>query len=85
MSPLTLRFQLPPTLMLCVGAGRWQPCIHQARVDVGAAGDVEICAFNGLEGEARRIVFDQAKRFLIAIAGGASRLPQEVSPQSSAR
>lgn len=36
---------------------------------------VEICAFNGSEIEARRIVFEQTKRFLIAIAGGARKLP----------
>ena len=73
---LILRFRLPVALQLCVLAGRWQPCIHQARVDVGNEGDVEIGAFNPWsETESRRIVFDQAQRFLIAIAGGRARLP----------
>jgi len=73
---LTLRFRLPPTLQLCVGPGRWQPCIHQARVDVGEEGDVEIRVYNEWsEIEARRIAFEQCKRFLAAIACGASKLP----------
>jgi len=72
---IILRFRLPPALVLGVPPGRWQPCIHQARVDVGEDYDVEIRAFNGSEREARRIVFEQAKRFLIAIAGGAGKLP----------
>lgn len=72
----TFRFALPPSLRLTVGVGRWTgPCIHQARVDVGEDGAVFIQAFNGSEIEARRIVFEQAKRFLIAIAGGARKLP----------
>ncbi len=72
---ITLRFRLPPPLVLGVAPGRWQPCIHQARVDVGEDYDVEIRAFNGSEREARRIVFEQAKRFLVAIAGGERKLP----------
>jgi hypothetical protein len=73
---LMLRFRLPVTLQLCVGPGRWQPCIHKARVDVGDEGDVEIRVYEPRsEVEARRIAFDQARRFLIAIAGGASKLP----------
>jgi hypothetical protein len=39
--------------------------------------EVQIRGFNGSLVEARRIVFDQAKRFLIAIAGGADKLPRE--------
>jgi hypothetical protein len=76
---LTLRFGLPPALKLCVPAGRWQPCIHKARVDVGESHDVEIRIFSAdwSEIEARRIAFDQAQRFLIAIAGGRARLPRE--------
>lgn len=74
---LTLRFRLPVALQLCVPAGRWQPCIHKARVDIGEAGDVEIRIFScdWSETEARRIAFDQAQRFLIAIAGGRAKLP----------
>lgn len=72
-----LRFQLPRSLALCVGDGRWRPCIHQARVDVGEGGIVEIRSFNPLESEARRIVFDQLRRFLTAIAGGRTKLPIE--------
>ncbi|MGD0333910.1 MAG: hypothetical protein ABSA90_11735 [Xanthobacteraceae bacterium] len=74
----TFRFRLPPALALCVPPGRWiGPCIHQARVDVGEDATVEIRAFNGSELEARRIVFEQTRRFLIAIAGGARRLPRD--------
>lgn len=74
----TFRFALPPSLRLTIGPGRWiGPCIHQARVDVGEDAIVEIRAFNGSEIAARRIVFEQTKRFLIAIAGGARRLPKE--------
>ena len=73
---LTLRFRLPATLQLCVGPGRWQPCIHKARVDVGEEAEVEIRVYEKWsEVEARRIAFDQARRFLIAIAGGARNLP----------
>ncbi len=73
---LTFRFRLPPALALCAPPGRWiGPCIHQARVDVVENATVEIRAFNGSEVAARRIVFEQTKRFLIAIAGGARRLP----------
>jgi hypothetical protein len=74
---LTFRFRLPPALQLTVGPGRWINCIHQARVDVGEDAVVEIRAFNGSELEARRIVFEQTKRFLIAIAGGVRKLPKE--------
>ncbi len=77
---LTLRFHLPEALRLCVGPGRWHPCIHRARVDVGEDGDVEIRAEDGLESEARRVVFDQAQRFLISIAGGRHKLPQATMP-----
>ena len=75
---LTLRFTLPVALW-CVPAGRWQPCIHKARVDVGDAGNVEIRIFScdWSEIEARKIAFEQAQRFLIAIAGGRARLPTD--------
>lgn len=69
-----LLFALPASLRLCAPLGRWIPCIHQARVDVGQSA-VEVRAFNGSEVEARRIAFDQVHRFLIAIAGGRSKLP----------
>jgi hypothetical protein len=73
---ITLRFTLPASLQLCVPPGRWiGPCIHQARVDVGD--EVEIRAFNGSLLESKRIVFEQARRFLIKIAGGEKRLPRE--------
>lgn len=72
----TFRFALPPSLRLAVGPGRWiGPCIHQARVDVLEDAIVEIRAFNGSEIEARRVVFEQTKRFLIAVAGGRRGLP----------
>jgi hypothetical protein len=74
---VTLRFRLPPSLQLCVGIGRWQPCIHQARVDVGENYDVEIRGYNGSLVEARRIVINQARRFLITIANGEKKLPLE--------
>lgn len=73
---ITLRFRLPPTLQLCVGTGRWHPCIHKARVDVLDGGDVEIRVYQPWsQVEARHIAFEQCKRFLIAIAGGAGKLP----------
>ena len=73
---LMLRFRLPPALALGTPPGRWQPCIHKARVDVGEEFDVEIRVYReGLETAARRIAFDQAQRFLVAIAGGRTRLP----------
>jgi hypothetical protein len=73
---ITLRFRLPPALQLCVGARRWGPCIHKARVDIGEDGDVEIRVYDKWsETEARRIAFDQTRRFLIAIAGDAGKLP----------
>ena len=77
---VTFRFQLPPQLRLCVGQGRFVPCLHQARVDVGEESWVEIRSFNGSLAFARRIAFDQATRFLTTIAGGRARLPAATVP-----
>jgi hypothetical protein len=69
------RFFLPPALLLRTPPGRWHPCIHGVRLDVGADGGVTIGGYDAMESHARRAVLDQAVRFLDLIAADNAPLP----------
>lgn len=62
-----LSFALPPALALRVPAGRWGPCQHGVRLDVGADGVVAISGYDRFSTAARAAVLDQARRFLAVI------------------
>jgi hypothetical protein len=80
---VTFSFPLPPSLLLRVQPGRWQPCLHGVRVDVGSGGDVAIGGFDGAEQYATRQVFDQVVRFLDCIVprAGADVLPEAIEAE----
>jgi hypothetical protein len=72
MSAYRLTFTLPAALALLAETGRHQPCLHGCVLAVGRHADVAI------EGPSRQRCFDQAARYLRALARGRSLPAQRI-------